>query len=56
MMTESSTTTEAERRIRERAYQLWQADGPEGKSDHYWHLAEGIIEREASGERSGAAE
>jgi hypothetical protein len=29
-----------EHKIREKAYQLWQADGaPEGKADHYWHLA-----------------
>ena len=26
--------------IRQRAYFLWEADGrPEGRGDHYWHLA-----------------
>lgn len=26
--------------LRRRAYELWEADGrPEGRSDHYWHLA-----------------
>ena len=26
--------------IRQRAYYLWEADGrPEGRGDHYWHLA-----------------
>ena len=26
--------------LRQRAYQLWEADGrPEGRGDHYWHLA-----------------
>ena len=33
-----------ERLIREKAYQLWQADGaPEGKAEHYWHLARKLI-------------
>ncbi|MCE4574996.1 DUF2934 domain-containing protein [Caballeronia sp. CLC5] len=33
-----STTTEES--IRERAYYLWEADGrPEGRDEHYWHLA-----------------
>ena len=26
--------------MRERAYHLWEADGrPDGRGDHYWHLA-----------------
>jgi Protein of unknown function (DUF2934) len=33
-----------EHQIRERASQLWQADGaPEGKSDHYWQLARKLL-------------
>jgi hypothetical protein len=29
-----------ERKIRERAHQLWQADGqPEGRADEHWHEA-----------------
>jgi hypothetical protein len=36
-----------EQRIRERAYQLWEADGaPEGKAEHYWYRALEFIERE----------
>lgn len=35
---------EDERKIREKTYQLWQADGaPEGKADHYWHLARELL-------------
>lgn len=38
---------ERERRIRDRAYQLWEADGsPEGKADEYWHRARQFIEDE----------
>ena len=30
----------SEEAIRQRAYYLWDADGrPEGRGDHYWHLA-----------------
>jgi hypothetical protein len=33
-----------EHQIREKAYQLWEADGaPEGKSDHYWQLARKLL-------------
>jgi hypothetical protein len=36
-----------QRRIRERAYQLWEADGaPEGNAEHYWHRAGELIEAE----------
>jgi hypothetical protein len=39
---------ERELRVREKAYELWEADGsPEGKSDEYWHRARQIIENEA---------
>lgn len=41
---EHQAKVEDERQIREKAYQLWQADGaPEGKADHYWHLARKLI-------------
>lgn len=45
-----------ELRIREKAYQLWEADGsPQGKSDEYWHRAREIIENEATpGEVNGS--
>lgn len=37
-----------ELRIREKAYQLWEADGsPQGKADEYWHRAREIIENGA---------
>jgi len=36
-----------EQRIRERAYELWEADGaPEGKADTYWHRARELVEDE----------
>jgi hypothetical protein len=36
-----------ERRVRERAYQFWEADGrPEGKADLYWHRARELLEDE----------
>jgi DUF2934 family protein len=51
----SETDAEREHRIRQRAYQLWQADGaPEGQSDHYWHLARKIIDQE-SGSAHGSS-
>jgi len=47
----SATDAEGEQRIRERAYQLWEADGaPEGKADQYWHRARELIEEEAKSE------
>lgn len=55
-MTTHSLQTDAEReqRIREKAYELWQADGaPEGKSDHYWHRARELVEMESSDPRGG---
>ena len=53
-MTEQSSpnheTTEGqdiERRIRERAYELWELEGrPEGSADVYWHRAKELIEAE----------
>jgi hypothetical protein len=45
---EQIADAELELRIRERAYQLWEADGaPEGKSEEYWHRARKLIEDEA---------
>jgi hypothetical protein len=38
---------EQERLIRERAYQLWEADGsPEGEGKKYWDRARELIEQE----------
>lgn len=38
---------EREEQIRERAYQLWQADGaPEDRAEDYWIQAEGQIDAE----------
>lgn len=40
-------TPEREHRIRERAYQLWEADGrPHGRDRDYWERAEFLIEVE----------
>jgi Protein of unknown function (DUF2934) len=45
---------ERENRIRERAYQLWEADGcPEGHRPEYWERAEAEINSEDSKARSG---
>jgi hypothetical protein len=39
---------ELDQRIRERAHQLWEADGsPEGGLDQFWHRAKELIEDEA---------
>ena len=39
-----------ERKIRDKAYQLWQADGePEGKGDHYWYLARKLLSEREEG-------
>jgi hypothetical protein len=38
---------EQEQRIREWAYELWQADGaPEGRAEEYWHRARELMQRE----------
>jgi hypothetical protein len=45
---DSNGHDEKERLIRERAYQLWQADGsPEGEAERYWHRARELIEDQA---------
>jgi hypothetical protein len=44
---EGEPEAERNRRIRERAYQLWEADGrPEGRADTYWHRASELAEDE----------
>jgi hypothetical protein len=49
----SSADAEREKRIRERAYQLWEEDGsPEGRAEEFWHRARQILDKEA--ERNGA--
>jgi hypothetical protein len=47
-MSDSSTAPdEMQRKIRERAYQLWESEGsPEGRADEYWHRAQELIEDE----------
>ena len=43
----SDTEQDLERRIRERAYALWEEDGrPEGRADEYWERARRFIEAE----------
>ena len=45
MPTDHNINAEQEQRIRERAYQLWQADGAqEGKADEYWHRARELVD------------
>jgi len=45
-----------EERIRQRAYQLWEADGsPEGRADEYWHEAAAQINA-AAGDGTDASE
>jgi len=49
----SSADAEREKRIRERAYQLWEEDGsPEGRAEEFWHRARQILDKEA--ESNGA--
>ncbi|NOG69047.1 DUF2934 domain-containing protein [Roseicella sp. DB1501] len=43
----SDTEQDLERRIRERAYALWEEDGrPDGRADEYWERARRFIEAE----------
>jgi DUF2934 family protein len=55
---EHVVNAQKELRIREKAYQLWEADGsPPGKPDEYWHRAREIVESElktARGEINGS--
>jgi hypothetical protein len=53
---EDQAKAEDERLIREKAYQLWRADGAlEGKADHYWHLARKLISQGESPKSSASA-
>jgi hypothetical protein len=55
---EHVANAQKELRIREKAYQLWEADGsPQGKSDEYWHRAREFVEnaaKTAPGEVNGS--
>jgi hypothetical protein len=47
--TENDMNEDRETQIRERAYQLWQADGaPDGRADEYWQRAEQQLDAEGS--------
>jgi hypothetical protein len=44
----SEVDQDLERRIRDRAYLLWEAEGkPDGRADEYWHRAHELIDAEA---------
>ncbi|MBR8405455.1 DUF2934 domain-containing protein [Burkholderia cenocepacia] len=46
-----------ETQIRERAYQLWQADGaPDGRADEYWQRAEQQLDAQGSSADGRAAD
>lgn len=52
LLADHNINADREQHIRERAYQLWQADGAqEGKADEYWHRARELAERDASDPR-----
>ena len=43
----SETDSDLERRIRDRAYLRWEAEGkPDGRADEYWHRARWLVEAE----------
>ena len=43
----SEADRDLERRIRDRAYLLWEAEGkPDGRADEHWHRARELIEAE----------
>jgi hypothetical protein len=43
----SDTDRDLERRIQERSYLLWQAEGrPDGRADEYWYRARELMEAE----------
>lgn len=47
--TDTTPVTVSEDAIRQRAYFLWEADGrPDGRGDHYWHLATEEAQRAAT--------
>ena len=46
-MIDGEPAADRDRRIRERAYYLWEAEGrQEGRADKYWHRARELIEDE----------
>lgn len=48
-LTDLAPLAVSEDAIRQRAYYLWEADGrPDGRGEHYWHLAAAEAERAAS--------
>jgi hypothetical protein len=52
----SKNTPERDNRIRNRAYDLWEAAGrPEGREQEFWKLAEALIDEEEGGEEKGSA-
>lgn len=47
-LTEGEPAAHTDRRIRDRAYQLWEAEGrQDGGVEAYWHRARELIEDEA---------
>jgi Protein of unknown function (DUF2934) len=43
----SEADRDLERRVLERAYALWEAEGkPDGRADEYWHRARELVEAE----------
>jgi hypothetical protein len=47
-MNNPEAQAEREKRIRERAHQLWEAEGsPEGRLEEYWLRAQELIEDES---------
>lgn len=47
MADSSISPDELQRKIRERAYELWESEGsPGGRADEYWHRAQELIEDE----------
>jgi hypothetical protein len=43
----SEADRDFERRVRERAYPLWEAEGkPDGRAGEYWHRARELVEAE----------
>jgi hypothetical protein len=45
---DAAEDAEQEKRIRERAHRLWEAEGsPEGRLEEYWHRAQELIEDES---------
>lgn len=48
--------TDRERKIRDRAYSLWEAEGsPSGRHDDHWHAAAREVDEAEAGQPSGEA-